>query len=54
MMNPNHLSGIIDDMIKMFMHEKMFRFIHIPVQSGNDRILKLMNRKYTSQDYKNS
>lgn len=52
MMNPNHLSGIIDDMIKMFMHEKMFRFIHIPVQSGNDRILKLMNRKYTSQDYK--
>ena len=30
----------------------MFKFIHIPVQSGNDKILKSMKRKYTVEDFK--
>ena len=28
-------------------------FIHLPIQSGSDRILSLMNRRYTQKDYLN-
>lgn len=32
-------------------HDNLCRFIHLPVQSGSNRILKLMNRKYTREWY---
>ena len=31
--------------------EKLKKYLHLPVQSGSDRILKLMNRGYTRQSY---
>lgn len=34
-------------------NKKLDRFIHIPIQSGSNRILKLMNRGYTKEDYIN-
>ena len=33
--------------------QKLCRHLHIPIQSGDDHILKLMNRKYSSRDYEN-
>jgi len=52
MCNPNHAKEFLDKLIQIYKSEKMFKFLHIPVQSGNNEILKLMKRKYTSEDYK--
>ncbi len=32
-------------------HDNLCKFIHLPVQSGSNKILKLMNRKYTRERY---
>lgn len=52
MMNPNHVKDILDDLMEIYHDEKIFTFLHIPVQSGNDDILKKMNRKYTVAEFK--
>lgn len=52
MMNPNHVVEFADELIKMLKNENVFKFLHIPVQSGNNEILKLMRRKYTIEEFK--
>ncbi|MDI6687352.1 MAG: tRNA (N6-isopentenyl adenosine(37)-C2)-methylthiotransferase MiaB [Desulfobacterales bacterium] len=47
----SHPKDLSDDLIYAFENpDKLCRHIHLPVQSGSDRILKRMNRKY-SRDY---
>lgn len=53
MMNPNRVYSIIDDLINLFKNPKLFKFIHIPVQSGDDEVLTKMNRAYTASQFKN-
>ncbi len=36
---------------KMAVSGKLCKHLHIPIQSGDDRVLKAMNRRYTSRDY---
>jgi len=52
MMNPNHAIGILDELIEVYKDPKIFKFLHIPVQSGNDEILQLMKRQYLVKDFK--
>ncbi|MCQ2793752.1 MAG: tRNA (N6-isopentenyl adenosine(37)-C2)-methylthiotransferase MiaB [Bacilli bacterium] len=42
------------DIIKvMKRHKNIMPYLHLPVQAGDDRILKIMGRKYTSKEYLN-
>ncbi|MEM0199876.1 MAG: tRNA (N(6)-L-threonylcarbamoyladenosine(37)-C(2))-methylthiotransferase [Saccharolobus sp.] len=52
MMTPEQAMRIVDDIIEVLKNPKVYKFIHLPVQSGDDRVLKLMNRKYTVDEYK--
>ena len=48
----SHPNDIEDDLIAAFGDcDKLMPYLHLPVQSGSDRILKAMNRKHTAQDY---
>jgi len=48
----SHPKDLSDELIAAFARlEKLCRHIHLPVQSGSDRILKKMNRKYTADEY---
>ena len=47
--HPKDFSGEIIDVI--LGNDRILKYIHLPLQSGNNRILKLMNRKYTIEEY---
>jgi threonylcarbamoyladenosine tRNA methylthiotransferase CDKAL1 len=52
MMNPMYLPAIRDGMVNLFCeNDKLFKFLHIPVQSGSDRVLKKMKRGHTSKTF---
>ncbi len=48
----SHPKDLSDDVIKLIGRErKLANYIHLPVQSGSDRILKAMNRHYDTAAY---
>ncbi len=51
MMTPDSLMRIKDGMLALFDDPRMYRFLHIPVQSGSDRILGAMRRRYTAEGF---
>jgi MiaB-like tRNA modifying enzyme len=51
MMNPATMKPILPDLLDAFSNENVFRFIHVPVQSGSDRILTKMGRDYSADDF---
>jgi tRNA-2-methylthio-N6-dimethylallyladenosine synthase len=48
----SHPVNMTDDLIELHgTNHKLMPFLHLPVQSGSDKILKLMNRKHTRDFY---
>jgi len=52
MMTPNMFADIAGNLVSVFKNGKIFKFVHLPVQSGDDSVLKRMNRYYTVQRFK--
>ena len=51
MANPDTLLPILDEFLDVLKSPKIFLFLHIPVQSGSDSVLKQMGRRYTGMEY---
>ena len=47
MMNPMYMPRIKEELIKSYDSDKVYKFLHIPVQSGSDKILHDMKRGHT-------
>jgi len=52
MMNPVLAGRRLDSILSGFDHQRVFKFFHVPVQSGSDRILEAMGRGYSVEDYR--
>jgi len=46
MMNPHHLYPILDEMIELYKNPKVYKFLHLPIQSSSNKVLKSMKRPY--------
>lgn len=51
MMNPHHAKRQVEQLIGAFQSEKVFKFLHIPVQSGDNKLLEDMRRDHTVEDF---
>ncbi|MFA4878198.1 MAG: radical SAM protein [Methanoregula sp.] len=51
MMNPATVMRDLESIIEAFAGDHIFKFIHLPAQSGSDSILKKMGRMYSVQDF---
>jgi len=51
MLNPLHLKKIYPQLIEVYKDDRIFKFLHLPVQSGSDKILDKMNRGYSVADF---
>jgi len=51
MMHPKSVKNDADELIRAFKSDKVYKFIHIPLQSGNDQVLSDMNRGHSAQEF---
>lgn len=54
MINPNHAQRMRDGLLKIFKNEKMYKFLHIPVQTGSEKVCKGMKRDHTVLDFEDA
>ena len=49
--NPANLKKIKDELFPLLNEKRMFKYLHAPLQSGSNKVLKDMKREYTHQEY---
>ena len=52
MMNPMYMVRIKEKLIESFENDKVYKFLHIPVQSGSNKVLNDMKRGHTAETFK--
>jgi len=53
MMHPKNILNDIDDLIEAFKLPNVYKFLHLPLQSGSNKVLKDMKRGHSIEDYLN-
>jgi MiaB-like tRNA modifying enzyme len=51
MMNPRNVLPMVDRLAEVFSEPKMFKFLHLPIQSGSDRLLAKMGRGHGRAEF---
>jgi threonylcarbamoyladenosine tRNA methylthiotransferase CDKAL1 len=51
MMHPRNLKANLNNILDAFENEKVYKFLHIPLQSGNNKVLFDMNRGHDIQEF---
>ena len=52
MTNPPYILDDLAEIAELLNHPRVYKFLHIPVQSGSDRVLDSMRRMYTVADFR--
>jgi len=50
--NPRHVPKYLNELVEVMKNPKIFKFLHIPVQAGNNEVLKAMKRGHTVETFK--
>ena len=51
MMTPELFGKVMDRLLPLMRDQRVYKFLHLPVQSGDNRVLRIMNRRYTVEEY---
>lgn len=52
MTDPESVVNRADELIAIMRHPNVYKFLHLPVQSASDHVLRLMRRRYKYEQYK--
>jgi len=51
MINPDHAMRMLPGIIRMLKHPRFYKFLHIPVQTGSEKVCREMNRDHTVKNF---
>ncbi|MEM4280052.1 MAG: tRNA (N(6)-L-threonylcarbamoyladenosine(37)-C(2))-methylthiotransferase [Archaeoglobaceae archaeon] len=51
MMNPQFAKAMLPDLLNAYESEKIYKFLHLPVQSGDNKVLENMRREHRVEDF---